>query len=106
MVEFKKQRIRVKDKIALTKSMIHINFDLWTSPNSLRIIIVVAHFLNKNFTNRSLLIGMRRVKGSYNRKNIGEAIIPILIEIGVISKLGYFTTDNAFTNNVIIKVVL
>jgi hypothetical protein len=86
--------------------MIHINFNLWTSPNSLRIITVVTHFLNKNLTNRSLLIGIRRVKGSYNKENISEAIIPILIKIGVISKLSYFTTDNASTNNIIIKVIL
>ena len=49
---------------------------------------------------------MRRIKDSYNRENIAEAIILILVEIGVISNLGYFTTDNASTNNIIIKIIL
>jgi hypothetical protein len=46
------------------------------------------------------------VKGSHSGENISEAIIPILVEIGVISKLGYFTTDNVSANDITIKVVL
>jgi hypothetical protein len=98
--------VRIKDKIGLLRSLIHISFDLWTSPNSLRIIAVMAHFLDKKLNNRSLLIGIRRVRGSYNRENITEAIIPVLVEIKIVSKLGYFTTDNASTNNVTIKLIL
>jgi hypothetical protein len=106
MIKFKKQRVRIKDKIGLLRSLIHISFDLWTSPNSLRIIVVMAHFLDKKLNNRSLLIGIRRVRGSHSGENIAEAIIPVLVEIKVISKLGYFTTDNASTNNVTIKLIL
>jgi hypothetical protein len=98
--------VRVKNKIDLITSLIHINFDLWTSLNSLKIIIVMAYFLDKGLNNRSLLIGIRRVKGSYNKENITKVIILILVEIRIISKLGYFTTDNVSTNNIIIKLVL
>jgi hypothetical protein len=106
MIEFKKQRVRVKDEISLTTSLIYISFDLWTSLNSLRIVAVMAYFLDKGLNNRSLLIGIRRVKGSYNRENITEVIIPVLVEIKIISKLGYFTTDNVSANNITIKLVL
>jgi hypothetical protein len=98
--------VRVKDKIGLVTSLIYISFDLWTSLNSLGIVAVIAHFLDKGLNNRSLLIGMRRVKGSYSGENITEAIIPVLVEMGIISKLGYFTTDNASANNITIKLVL
>ena len=57
--------MRVKDEMSLATSLIHISFDLWTSPNSLGIVAVVAYFLNKNFKNRSLLIGIRRVLQNY-----------------------------------------
>jgi hypothetical protein len=66
----------------------------------------VAHFLDKGLNNRSLLIGIRRVKGSYNGENITEVIIPVLVEIRIINKLGYFTTDNASANNITIELVL
>jgi hypothetical protein len=106
MAEFKKQRIRVKNKMALIKLMIYINFDLWTSSNFLRIVAVIIYFLDKNLINRSLLIGIRKMKSSHNKENINEAIIPIFVKMEVINKLNYFITDNVFTNDVIIKIVL
>ena len=67
---------------------------------------VVAHFLDRNLSNQSLLIGMRRVRGSHSGENIAEAIIPVLVEMEVVSKLGYFTTDNATSNDVAIERIL
>jgi hypothetical protein len=46
------------------------------------------------------------VRDSYSRENITEVIIPVLVKIKVISKLGYFTTDNVSINNIIIKFIL
>jgi hypothetical protein len=66
----------------------------------------MAHFLNKKLNNRSFLIKIRRVRDSYSEKNITEAIIPVLIKIKIINKLKYFITDNASTNNNIIKFIL
>jgi hypothetical protein len=69
-------------------------------------VVVVTYFLNKDLRNRSLLIRIRRVKGSYSGENITKAIIPIILEIGIISNLRYFITNNAINNNIIIKVIL
>jgi hypothetical protein len=49
---------------------------------------------------------MRRVKGSHSGKNIAKTIIPILIKMGIVSNLGYFTTDNATSNNIAIEIIL
>jgi hypothetical protein len=68
--------------------------------------VVVTHFLNKDLKNKNLLIRMRRVKGSYNGENIAKTIILIILKIRIINNLGYFITNNATNNNVIIKVVL
>jgi hypothetical protein len=46
------------------------------------------------------------MKSSHNKENINEAIIPIFVKMEVINKLNYFITDNVFTNDVIIKIVL
>jgi hypothetical protein len=86
--------------------MIYISFDLWTSPNFLRIITVIVYFLDKNLINRSLLINIRKMKGSHSGKNINEAIILILVKIKIINKLSYFITNNVSTNDITIKVVL
>jgi hypothetical protein len=48
---------------------------------------------------QSTLIGIRRIKGAYTGENIAEAIIPVLIKMGVVSKLGFFIGDNADNND-------
>ena len=90
MAEYKKQRLSVKIELARAKAVIHISFDLWTSPNSLGMAAVIAHFLDKDLKKKSLLIGMRRVRGSRRGENTAEAITPVLIDVGVVSKLGFF----------------
>lgn len=68
---------------------------------------MAAYFLDKELKNRSLLIGIRRIRGSHNNKNITKAIIPIIIiEMGIISNLEYFITNNASTCDMAIKIVL
>jgi tetratricopeptide (TPR) repeat protein len=73
-----KQRSYIKNELASAKSRIHISFDLWTSPNSNGLVGVVFHFLDKDLKVRSLLAGIRRVKGTHSGENIAEAVIPIL----------------------------
>jgi hypothetical protein len=69
-------------------------------------VAVVAHFLDKDLKNQSILIGMRKIKGSHSSENTAKAIIPILIEMDIVNKLGYFITDNATTNDLTIEIIL
>jgi hypothetical protein len=103
--EFDKGSLRIRNELAQAKSQIHVSFDLWTSPNSLAFCAVVAHFLDKDLKNRSILIGLPRVKGCHSGENIAEAVIAVLSKMIDISKLGYFCTDNATTNDVAIRII-
>jgi hypothetical protein len=105
MTEFKRQKQVICNELAQAKSQISISFDLWTSPNSLAFCAVVAHFIDKDLHNRSTLIGLPRVRGCHSGENIAEAVISVLSMLDV-SKLGYFCTDNANTNDLAIKIIL
>jgi hypothetical protein len=48
---------------------------------------------------QSTLIGICRVKDAYTGENIAEAIIPVLIKIRVVPRLGFFIEDNASNND-------
>ena len=67
---------------------------------------VVFHYLDQNLKVRSLLAGMRRIKGAYSGENIAEAIIPIIEEMISKERLGFFIGDNATTNNTAIRAIL
>jgi hypothetical protein len=42
---------------------------------------------------------MRRVKGAHTGENIAEVMIPVLVKMGVVSKLGFFIGDNVGNND-------
>jgi hypothetical protein len=104
--EFKKKRLEVKVELITARSRVHVSFDRWTSPNRLAIIGVVIHYLDKNLINRSYLVGIRCINEAYTGENITEVVIPILVKIGILLKLGYFIADNDARNNTYIRAIL
>jgi hypothetical protein len=105
MKEFERQKLEIKKELADARSRIHISSNLWTSPNSLPLVGIVAHYLDKNLVNKATLIGLRRVKGSHTGENIAEVMIPVLKEMGIVSRLGYFIGDNASPNDTYWRVI-
>jgi hypothetical protein len=49
---------------------------------------------------------MRRINEAYISENITEAVMPILLKIRILSKLGYFITDNDSRNDTCIWAIL
>ena len=92
--------------LAEAKSRIHISFDLWTSLNGFAICAVCAHFVSSDFRNHSVLLGMKRMKGTHHGEDITEVIIPVLQEYRILLNLGVFVADNAESNDGAIRVTL
>jgi hypothetical protein len=76
--EFERQRLEIKKVLVTSRSRIHVSFDLWTSPSGKALIKVIFHYLSDDLKVCNLLIGIRRIKGSYNGENITEVIIPVI----------------------------
>jgi hypothetical protein len=53
---FKKRREKLKTYLACSSSMIHFSFDLWTSPNNLALLGLVAHFVDEFGQNQSVSV--------------------------------------------------
>jgi hypothetical protein len=104
--EFEKKRQEIKTELATARSRIHVSFDGWTSPNGLALVGVIVHYLDKDLVNRSYLIGMRRISGAHTGENIAEAVMPVLLEMGILPKLGYFIADNDGRNDTCIRAIL
>ena len=90
----------------MSRSRIHVSFDLWTSPGGKALVGVVFHYLSDDLKVCNLLAGMRQIKGSHSGKNIVEAVIPIIQAMSVIDRLGFFIGDNASTNDTAIRAIL
>ena len=92
----------------LQKSVSNINFsfDLWTSPNHLALLGLVAHFIDEKGQNQSMLIAIRQLKGPHTGENQAEVIISIIRDYGIQDRIGYFVTDNASNNDTAIDPIL
>ncbi|KAK8912270.1 putative AC transposase [Metarhizium anisopliae] len=74
MDAFEARREKLKHDLREARSSISISFDLWTSPNYLAILGVVAHFIDKNGERRAAVLGLRELMGEHSGENMAELI--------------------------------
>jgi hypothetical protein len=83
----------------IARFRIYINFNKWSLFNGLALVKIVIYYLDKDLVNRSYLIDIRRIKEAYTNENIIKAVMPILLKIRILLKLGYFIADNDARND-------
>jgi hypothetical protein len=106
MDDFKQRRKQIKKMLHLSKSLIHFSFDMWTSPNCMGMIAVIAHFVSHTGEARDCLIGLRRVHGSHSGENMAHSIISVIEEYELRDRLGYFVLDNVSSNDTCVREIL
>jgi hypothetical protein len=58
-----------------SSGMIHLSFDLWTSPNQLSLVGVVTHYVDDTYTVRTKLLSLKRLRGPHSGENLAQVII-------------------------------
>ena len=106
MEDFITTREKVSKELLASKSLIHISFDLWTSPNQLAMIGVIGHWMNPYGNIRTTLLGLRRLRGPHSGENMAQQVISVLNDFQIKDNLGYFVLDNATSNDTCVKAIL
>jgi len=99
--DIEKERVRLRLHSARTK--IHLSLDIWTSPNCLPILGVVAHYISEDNQLESSVLAMREIQGSHRGENIALIVEEVIEEWGVVSKLGFIQMDNASNNDTMMR---
>ena len=99
--KFDDRKVEIKSQLLHNaQSKIHLSFDLWTSDGTtMSLMAVVAHYLDKSFTNRTRLLAMRRLFGSHSGENMSKLLVGIIEEFELTDRLGYFMVDTADSND-------
>jgi hypothetical protein len=97
------QKERVKQRIQSAKSRIHISCDLWTSPNSLAILGVVAHYVTEDGQLEHHVLALKDIDSEHDGSHLAVAVLKVVDEWGFASKLGYFVMDNAGNNDTMMR---
>jgi len=79
--------------------VVHFTFDLWSSPNHLAILGLVAHWINLEGRACHALLGLRKMCGAHTGENQSQVVLTLLQEYFLVEKVGYFTLDNASNND-------
>ena len=101
---FEAQKHRIQREVQSALSKIHFTVDLWTSPNALAIIGMVApHYTSESDQLEHSFLALRELDGKHSGQNIASLIMQIINDYGVPSKVGYFMMDNADNNDTMME---
>jgi hypothetical protein len=103
--QYEDHKENIKRLIQLARSKVHISCDLWTSPNFLAMLGVVAHFISADGRLQHCVLALKDIDGEHNGENLADAIIQVIEDWGFASKLGFFTMDNAGNNDTMMRCI-
>lgn len=97
----KKHLIQRDLKSALSK--IHLTPDGWTSDNNLGLLGTVGHYVSKDHGLQHVVLGLTEIQGPHSGANMASIIGNLLLDYDIIDKLGYITSDNAKSNDTMMR---
>jgi hypothetical protein len=95
-------REHIKDMLSELDSKISCTTDIWTSPSMDPFMVVTAHFVDKSFQLRSIVLDFAAMPGSHNGKRIADVFKSIINYYDIKDKVLCVTTDNASNNDTFI----
>lgn len=93
------KREEIRADLLSAKSLIHLTFDLWTSPNGLAILAVSGHYIDREYIPQQRLLALREQLGAHSGKNIAATVVKVLAEWGITDRIGAIVADNASNND-------
>jgi hypothetical protein len=85
--------------------MIHLSFDLWSSPNKYAFLGIVCHFIDRQWKARTVLLGMKPLYSSHAGVDIAQLVIHVIKCYGLHNMLGYCVMDNAPDNDTTLRAI-
>lgn len=102
---FEEGKKRIRHILGTALSDIHITCDMWTSPNNLALLGVVAHFTTEKAELISITLALKELQGNHTGENEALLVQEVLQDFQFRGKLGYFVMDNAHSNDALIRSV-
>ena len=97
------QQERVKREVQSALSKVHFTVDLWTSPNALAILGMIAHYTSESGQLEHSVLALRELDGKHSGHNIAGCIMQVINDYEIASKVGYFMMDNADNNDTMME---
>lgn len=107
IAEFERRQEDIRKQLQGSKSRVHLSFDLWTSPNNMAFVGVVGHYMSSQYKVETVLLGLRRLRGTHSGQNIAEAVLEVIRTYELAgNQIGWCVLDNASSNDTCVKELL
>jgi hypothetical protein len=98
--EFEKQKEFMIQRLAQSRSRIHLSMDIWTTPSGNRsYLAIVANWVDIDFEIRNVLIALPPLEGQHTGANIAAAAFKVIEEYNIGIRVGYYMLDSASNND-------
>ena len=94
---------RIKARIQSARTKVHISLDIWTSPNCLPILAIIAHYISVEGVLEDAVLAMVEIQGTHDGENVAPQVEEVLNQWGILPNLGYFQMDNASNNDTLLR---
>lgn len=95
---FNYYKYQLFDTFSNCRHRIHFATDLWTSPHRRGVLGITVQWVSNDFKLQRALIGLRECRYSHSGEAQANIITTVLQEYGIFN-LGYYTGDNATSND-------
>jgi hypothetical protein len=102
---YSEYRKGVHERLQKAKSLVHLSADLWTSPSRVSFVGICGHLIDENYTLQRMLLGLPECQSGHSGPEQAAHIMDMVRHFGVAQKLGYFTCDNASSNNTCLQAI-
>lgn len=97
------ERERITIRLGSARTKIHISIDVWTSPSTMPILAIVAHYISEDNELEHALLAMEELQGTHDGESVAPIVLKVLEEWAIFNKLGYIQSDNASNNDTLIR---
>jgi hypothetical protein len=96
-------RQQLRARLQKAKSSIHLSADLWSSPNRIGFIGVHAQWVDETYTVQNMLIGFPECQHNQSGPQQASHIMDLIRWFNIGSNVGFFTADNAGSNDTCLR---
>src|SRR6266480_1610065 len=100
---FKRHQETIKRTLHKSRSLIHFSINLWSAPGAKSLFGAHVQWVDDQFKLRKALLGLPQVTFSHSGENQAAHLMDIIQEFELAHLIGYFTTNNASSNNTLLE---
>jgi hypothetical protein len=92
-------RDQLQDTLTMARSPIHLQTDIWTSPHRKGMLAICGQWINHEYKLQKALLGLVELPGDHSGSSQASLIHRVLKQYEITSNLGWYTGDNATSND-------